>query len=377
MRVASIVLNNFKNDSRVLKTNISLQNAGYDVQVVALWEDGVEEFETVQNIPVHRMKLVSKNWSKNKLVQLIKYFEFLYRSVKEYRNNDVFHCNDLNALPVGVVIKLFFNKKAKIVYDAHEHESYRAGYSEKMQKISRWLESKLIKYADKVITVSYSIADDYEKMYNIPKPALVLNAPFYKKVEKKNIFREKFNIPKDDIIFLYQGGLGKHRGILEFANIVKNKKSMSYVVMGYGELEEKIQELAKNSQNIYFHKAVSPDILLNYTSSADIGVCIEEPICKSWDYALPNKLFEYMLSGIPVIVGGLSEMINFVQKQDIGFILKNIYNTESSYKELEKISKEYQNKLVNIEKKAHLFSWQVQEKVLISLYKDLDNVKSF
>jgi hypothetical protein len=100
-KVVSIVLNNFKNDSRVLKESISLQNAGYDVRVVALWEDGVEEKEIVQNIPVHRIKLKSKNWSKNKLVQLIKYFEFLYKVSREYKNADIIHCNDLNALPVG------------------------------------------------------------------------------------------------------------------------------------------------------------------------------------------------------------------------------------------------------------------------------------
>jgi len=128
-KVVSIVLNNFKNDSRVLKENISLQNAGYDVQVVALWEDGVKEQEIIQNIPVHRVKLKSKNWSKNKFVQLIKYFEFLYKASREYKNTDIIHCNDLNALPVGVIIKKFYNKNIKIVYDAHEHESYRAGYT--------------------------------------------------------------------------------------------------------------------------------------------------------------------------------------------------------------------------------------------------------
>ena len=75
-KVTSIVLNNFKNDSRVLKENISLQRAGYDVQVVALHEELLNEFEKVQNIPVHRVKLKSRGWSKQKLVQLIKYFEF-------------------------------------------------------------------------------------------------------------------------------------------------------------------------------------------------------------------------------------------------------------------------------------------------------------
>ena len=371
-KVTSIVLNNFKNDSRVLKTNISLQNSGYEVQVVAILEDGVKEFETVQNISVHRMKLKSKNWSKNKLIQLVKYFEFLYRTVKQYKNSDILHCNDLNALPIGVAIKLFFNKNVKIVYDAHEHESYRAGYSKTMQVLSRWWEGKLIKHADKVITVSYSIADDYEKMYNILKPALVLNTPFYKEIEKKDIFREKFHIPKDDVIFLYQGGLGKHRGILEFAQFINNKKNISYVIMGYGELEKEIRMFSNNSRNVYFHEAVTPKVLLDYTSSADIGICIEEPICKSWEYALPNKLFEYMICNLPVIVGGLSEMINFVKDNDTGFIIEDIYDLSKFDKQLDNIVKTYKEKLPNVKAKAKEFNWQTQEEVLIKLYRDLE-----
>ena len=375
-KVISIVLNNFKNDSRVLKENISLQNNGYEVQVIALWEDGLKEFEKIQNISVHRVRLVTKNWSKNKLVQLIKYFEFLYKVVKKYKNADILHCNDLNALPIGVVIKLFFNQDIKIVYDAHEHESYRAGYGKIMQVLSRWWEGKLIKYADKVITVSYSIADDYEKMYNIPKPALVLNTPFYKEIEKKDIFRKKFNIPEDDVIFLFQGGLSDKKWILEFAELINGIKGVSYVIMGYGYLEPKIKDFCSKSDNVYFHEAVPPEVLLDYTSSADIGLCMEEKVAKSWDYSLPNKIFEYMICGLPIIVSDIPpEMKNFILKHDVGFVFEDIYNNKRFKPQLENIIQTYKTKIPNIKIKAKEFNWQTQEKVLIALYKDLDNVK--
>ena len=375
LKIASIVLNNFKNDSRVLKTNISLQNAGYSVQVVALWEDGVEEFEVIQNIPVHRVKLKSKDWSKNKLVQLVKYLELMYKCVKLYKDYDVIHCNDLNALPIGVVMKKYFNKNIKIVYDAHEHESYRAGYGNTIQALSRWFEGKLIKYADKVITVSKAIADDYERMYNIEKPVLVLNAPFYRKVEKTDIFRTRFSIPKDDIIFLYQGGLSPNRGILEFAEQISNIKGYSYIVMGYGALESEIKKFSKNTTNIFFHEAVAPDVLLSYTCSADIGICIEKPICRSWDYALPNKLFEYIMSDLCVIVGGLSEMTKFVKKNDVGFIMDNIEDSKSFKLLLEKVSLEYIQKKENLEKIRKIYNWEMQEKILIKSYLEIEDIK--
>jgi len=189
-KVVSIVLNNFKNDSRVLKTNISLQNDGYDVTVVALYEDGLKEFESIQNIPVHRIKLRSKNWSKNRFVQLLKYFEFLYRTVKHYYNANIVHCNDLNALPVGVIIKLLLNKNVKIVYDAHEYETEIDGLRGVQKRLAKLFEKRLIKYADKVITVSDAIANAYVRDYNIPKPVLILNTPPYKEINKKKIFSE-------------------------------------------------------------------------------------------------------------------------------------------------------------------------------------------
>ena len=244
-KVVSIVLNNFKNDSRVLKENISLQKAGYEVKVVALHEEPLKEFENVQNIPVHRIKLKSRGWSKHKLIQILKYFELIYRTVKGYKDSDILHCNDLNALPIGVLIKFFFNKKVKIVYDAHEYETEINGLSGIQKKITKLLEKFLIKYADATICVSDAIANEYIKLHNIAKPALVLNTPPLTKIEKKDIFRKTLNISKDKTIFLYQGGLSLGRGIeilLDTFKQITDDKSV-IVFMGYGPLEELVQTI--------------------------------------------------------------------------------------------------------------------------------------
>jgi len=370
-KVTSIVLNNFQNDSRVLKENITLQKNGYDVKVVALWEDGVEEFEEIQNIPVHRIKLTSKNWSKHKLIQIVKYFEFIYIVVKEYKNTDIIHCNDLNALPIGVGIKKIFNKNVKIVYDAHEHETERFNQGNIEKKIAKIVEKNLLKYVDSVITVSDSIANDYVKLYGIKKPHLVFNSPNYKTIEKKDIFRKKFNISKETVIFLYQGGVSKGRGILEFAELIKNKKEVVYIIMGYGALENDIKKLVEKYDNIFFHEAVSPQVLLDYTSSADIGVCIEENLCKSWDYALPNKMFEYHMADLPIIVSGLYEMKKFVRENDTGFILDDIFNQEEFDSKFDTIIETYKSKQENITRVKKVYNWEEQEKVLLKIYKKL------
>ena len=373
-KVTSIVLNNFKNDSRVLKENISLQKAGYKVKVVALYEEPLEEYENVQNIPVHRIKLKTRSWSKNKMIQILKYFEFIYKVIKQYKNSSIIHCNDLNTLPIGVIIKKFFNKDAKIVYDAHEYEindtPNESRYKIKMKYI---LENFLIKYADKVITVSDSIANEYVKLYGIEKPALVLNTPPYKDIQKKNIFRETFGIQENQTIFLYQGGLSHGRGIeilLETFKTIDDENAV-IVFMGYGSLENMIKKTSKEYKNIYLHQAVSTTALLDYTSSADFGISTIEDSCLSYRYCLPNKLFEYLMAEIPVIVSNLYEMRRLVKINRIGIVAEE--NTpqglKKAIKEAVKLDKEELK--TNIQKVKTIYNWEEQEKILLDTYKGL------
>lgn len=372
-KVTSIVLNNFKNDSRVLKENISLQKAGYEVQVVALHEEPLAEFEEVQNIPVHRVKLKSRGWSKNKVIQLLKYFEFIYKVVKQYKQSDIFHCNDLNSLPIGVLVKKFFNRDAKIVYDAHEYETELNGLKDVQKKLVKWLEKRLIKYADKVITVSDAIADEYVRLYYIEKPALVLNTPPYKVIKKKNIFRETLCIKEEQTIFLYQGGLSRGRGIEILLEAFKSLQNTNAVIvfMGYGPLESLIQVASKEYKNIYFHQAVAPDVLLDYTCSADFGFLFYENTCLNHYFCSPNKMFEYLMAEIPVIVSNLYEMKRLVESNKIGTVAKE--NTPDGLKEAieEAVRLDKQELQANIQKLKNIYNWEEQEKILLEVYRNL------
>ncbi len=371
--VTSIVLNNFKNDSRVLKENISLQNAGYDVKVVALHEEPLKEFDEVQNIPVHRVKLKSRGWSKHKLIQLLKYFEFIYKVVRQYKDSDILHCNDLNALPVGVIIIKFFNKDAKVVYDSHEYQAHRADRSKTINRLSFYLERFLLPYCDQVIVVSASIAKGYMEDYDIKKPHIILNAPNFKVVKKGNYFKEKYNITKNDKVFLYQGRIAEHRGIEKLVKIFKiMPKNNHLVLMGHGEeLKEFLSKV--KSVNIHIHEPVPPYKILEYTSSADYGISLIEPISLSHEYCLPNKVFEYTMAGLPVIVSSLPEMKRFVEENKIGISvdfnenLKNLKNTFIGFSK-----QDYTKYRDNLKNTAYKFNWEEQEKVLLKIYKELD-----
>jgi len=375
VKIANLVFNSFQNDSRVLKESISLSNAGYEVEVIAHNNSGLNAYEVEKNFVIRRFSYLDREKSKGIISKLGAYLKYIKLSVQHTKNFNILHCNDLDTLPIAFIIKKFINKKIKVVYDAHEHETERHHQSSFDKKILKIIERFLLRSVDKVITVSDPIAEEYVKLYGIKKPTLIYNTPEKKTIEKKDIFREKFNIPKEHIIFLYQGGLQPRRGILEFLELIKNQKNVSYIIMGFGDLKEKILEKIKTEPNLYFHDAVSPEVLLEYTSSADIGVCIEENLCKSWDLALPNKMFEYAMVDLPIIVSGLQELKRFVLENDTGYVIEDIFDHDEFDKLFPTILKTYQSKEKEIQKVKERYNWQNQEKKLLTLYQEINKEK--
>jgi len=373
--VLSLVLNNFTNDSRVLKECMTLQKAGYTVSVVAMHEGELEEFESIENIPVRRIKLRTKQWFTNNKGKALKYMEFFFRVTLSQRKLglDVIHCNDLNALPISVVLKAFSSKSLKIVYDCHEYQTEVKSMKGFKQTLARWLERRLIKYTDVTLTVSNAIAEEYVRLYGVEKPRLVLNTPPYKQVEKTHVYRQKFNIDSEASIFLYQGGISAGRGIEVTLEAFKAlPDNLVIVFMGYGELTPLVEEAATQHQNIFYHPAVSPSVLLEHTAAADYGICFIDNICLNYYYCLPNKMFEFMMAGLPVIVSDLPEMKRIVEQYKVGLVADNsdpqaLRDAVTSIHKLDK-----QATLANLEKIKKEFNWEQQEKVLLQAYMDIE-----
>ncbi|NVK44051.1 MAG: glycosyltransferase [Oceanospirillaceae bacterium] len=372
MKVANVVLNNFKNDSRVLKISKSLFDLGITPTVVAIHDDGLLEEECVQGIAVNRLRLKSRSLPKWRPVQVVKYVEFVLRAFLRYRKANIVHCNDLSALPVGLLIKLF-GKNVKVVYDCHEYETEVNGIGGFEKLFRRILEKFQIRYADTILTVSDSIANEYVRLYGVKKPDLVLNCPLYQSPEKSELFREKLGIRKDQNIFLYQGALFKGRGIEMLLDVFGSFKSDKNVLvcMGYGSLEGLIREAGLQHNRVFFHPAVNQEVLLNYTSSADFGISFIEDSCLSYRYCLPNKMFEYFMAGIPVITSNLFEMKKLVEKEGVGVVASN--NSKDGFQDaLENIlAMDYARLQRNVISLSSLYCWEEQEKSLKAAYESI------
>jgi glycosyltransferase involved in cell wall biosynthesis len=372
-KVANLVFNPFINDSRVLKESISLAENNYHVEVIAHLDKNLKSTQIQNGFIVKRFSYLDRTITKSKLAKLKAYLLYIKEAVLYSKKFDIIHCNDLNTLPIGFIIKKFYNKDVKVIYDAHEYETEINGLSGVTKKITKLLEHSLINSADAVICVSNAIANEYVKLYNIKKPALVLNTPSYQKIEKKDLFRETFGISKDKTIFLYQGGLSRGRGIeiliQTFEQIDDNNSVI--VFMGYGPLEKEIQQASKEYDNIYFHKAVDPDVLLDFTCSADFGISTIENTCLSYRYCLPNKMFEYLMAEIPVIVSNLPEMKQLVEHYTLGVVAQenSVLGLQKAIQQAGQLNKDKLH--VNIKKIKKSYNWQEQEKILLKLYNEL------
>jgi glycosyltransferase involved in cell wall biosynthesis len=290
------------------------------------------------------------------------------------------HCNDLETLPVGWLVKRLY--KAKLVYDAHEYEIEEGTQGRLRLLTEKFLEKNLIRKADRVLTVSESIANEYARIYQISKPDLVLNCPAFTEVkQKQNLFRDKFQISDDQPVFLYQGGFSPERGITIILETFKNVWEEQAVhpvpvviFMGFGVLENQIREYTEKYPNIFLHPAVSPNELLQYTSSSDFGILFYENTCLNHYYCSPNKMFEYLMAELPVIISDLYEMKRIVNEYGVG-----VAAHENSVAGLQKAICDVMEKgplsfKSNIRDAKNIYNWENQEKVLLHAYQAvLDN----
>jgi glycosyltransferase involved in cell wall biosynthesis len=365
-----------KTDSRILKEMHSISQLNQEINLLGI---GVKDKENISNFSDTEFKIISINIKSRNfklpkiLIHFLMVFEITFKMFKigkEFKAN-IIHCHDTPVLPLGVILGKF--SRAKIIYDAHELESNRNGLNYISQKLTFFVEIYLWRFIDKLIVVSPSIGKWYEDNMGKKDTEVIMNSPMLEEKitsEEKNYFRNKFSIPVDSKIFLYIGILGKGRGIELVLNTFKNNLDLSshLIFLGYGEFKDRLLVDSKNYKNIHVHDAVPHKEVVSIAKSADIGLCLIENISLSDYYCLPNKLFEYAFSEIPILASDFPDIKEVINKYKLGKY------TELSKDDIYKAIKEFENEkeLMNIDSsKLYDLSWQAQEEKLISLYNSL------
>ena len=380
MNITLLILNPSTNDARVHKEAKTLAANGHQVIVVALWQEGLRVQEKLAGYEVIRLRLYTRNWRGRLVAPLAKYFEFTARvwQFAGQRPANIYQANDALTLPAGWLSAR--RNRAKLVYDARELETGRNFSSNRLSAIYRrfWAlpEKTFIHQADAVITVNESIADELVRLYRIPRPAVVMNCPEFQPVPRTNRLREEMDIPSTQKILLYQGLITKGRGIERLIQSAQSLDEVSVVALGDGPALEEYRHLVLSGQwkRVYLPGKIPLADLPSYTASADIGALLIEDTCLSYHLSLPNKLFEYIHAGLPVIASNLPEIAHVISTHQVGEVVA-LDDAQGITRGISRILNDpvrYAQYRSNAAKAASSYTWEQESKNLLAIYRSLE-----
>lgn len=362
---------NIDEDSRILKEMGCLSNRGYAVYGIGVWSDeGTKKTNLGRSFETELICLFSRRLRflpkvvRHSLSLFELTIKMIFSSLK--KRPSVVHCNDTLVLPLGVLIKVIVG--AKVVYDAHELESDRNGLSKMLSVLTLKAEKLLWPMVDALIVVSPSIESWYKANIGSKQTEVILNSPLLSEssVVSQDYLRKTFSIPKGSKIFLYIGIFGKGRGLDLLLDVFGDPSVQSSLVfLGYGEMATKLKEVASLKSNIYVHEAVPHEKVVPIASSADFGLCLIEKVSLSDYFSLPNKLFEYSFSGLPILASEFPDIKSVIDQYGIGSYchldvesIRNKVITLQDEKEVRKIETS----------SLYPLSWRAQEEKLLKLY---------
>ncbi len=352
------VTNDLSTDQRVEKVCNTLFNAGYEILLVGKIDHNSR--------PIYRdykTKRINVYFKKG----ILFYAEFNTKLffILLLTKKDLLLSNDLDTLSANYLISILQRKK--IVYDSHElfSEIPELVNRPKVKKFWAALEKIMLPKLKNSYTVCDSIAVYYNKKYNTNFKTIV-NLPTKKNV---SIGKLPFYYTNEKII-LYQGAVNIGRGLELIIDTMLFLENCILVIIGDGDIYEPLKKEVtskKLSNKVYFLGRKNPSELHQLTPLANLGISIEEDLGLNYRYALPNKIFDYIQAGVPILVSNLPEMKKVIYDYNIGEI---VYNREPK-KLANQIKKTLERDFTEELKKAkEKLIWEHQEESLLSIFKE-------
>jgi glycosyltransferase involved in cell wall biosynthesis len=350
--------NAFKPDVRVQKEINTLLSLGCEIDLFC-WDKGsnLPEHSVSDKLAITRIRVPAKSQQGLKqITNLLKFYrEFKKRFKTNLKHYDLVYAHDFLMLPLGVYIKNI--RKIQLVYDAHEiyHLMEWEKYNSIIRKFIQVTEQYYIRYADHFIVVN-QIRKDYYSAY-IKKNIIVLGNWFDPYKGTYISLRQIYNIPENDLLFVYFGTLSRKGRELDYMieNIVRIPNA-HLVFAGVGHDAKYVDEKAGQLDRIY--SLGWENDVRKYLSDVDFSFYFLNDGRKYYHYAAPNTLYQAISHGIPIISNVPGEPENLIKKFNIGYFVSTGNSLENQI-DILKNSVNNLEKRSNIKKIQEDFNWSV------------------
>lgn len=380
MRIVFMRSNPISPDSRVEKEADTLISAGHEVIILG-WDRGNEyDYKEDElkcytgNAKIIRFGIpaVFGGGIKRNLFPLLKIQKRMRKWLVENRDlYDVIHACDFDN---GIVAKKIAKKyHKKFVYDVFDYYSASHSFPKLLKKMIIKSENKVISSADATIICSEQRIKQIEG--STPKRLVIIHNSPYKEI--LSMANEDFSlmVQSDKVKIGYVGILSRARLLKEIVECISMRDDVEFHIGGFGQLNDYMKEASNIYSNIYYYGKISYPDTLKLEEEVDILTAIYDPSVDNHKYAAPNKFYESLMLGKPLIMIHNTGMDSIVDKYDLGVTID--FNKNDFNKALDKLIMEKNNwySISDRAKKVYddFYSWEIMGKRLKDLYEDLKN----
>ncbi len=259
----------------------------------------------------------------------------------------------------------------KIIYDIFDF------YADHLRATPNWIKSAIrnvdLRAIDRAEAVILADESRWEQIRgsNPRLSAVIYNTP--EEAEPKTTAESR--MPSSDRLQIaYIGLLQVERGLLELLAVLGGHPEWGLHLAGFGGDESRLLEAARDLPNVHWHGRLPYTRAIQISAEADILIATYDPVIRNHRYSSPNKVFEAMLLGKPIIVAQDTNMDHIIRQADCGIVIPygDIPALEAALLRLQQ-DLDLRLRLGRNARQAYdtSYSWKIMQQRLLELYQRL------
>lgn len=376
--VVLIRSNPIKPYPRLEKIANYLAKNGYGVTVLAWDRDSdYEPKEEVLKLKDTEVKIIRiglkgqfSGGMKKNLKSLLKFQRFIHSWLKQHRSEyDIIHAYDFDTGYTALKCAKKFKKK--MIYDIPDYYADSHGLNGAVGKLVRKTENSVINRADATVICTEERKKQIAGTH--PKKLYVIHNTPDVEVERNNDTGGS-DTKHTKLKLAYVGVFGKTRFIDKIAETVSKRDDCEFHIGGFGAgMEKYFADMAEKYENIFYYGRIPYDKTISLERECDVMCAIYDPAVPNHKYAAPNKFYEALSLGKPLIMARNTGMASIVEKYGLGEVID--YNTDSLNRAIDNLS-DKNNDFTEISRKAkklyqNTYSWKKMECVIKEIYTNI------